>query len=157
MILESTKKAIIRYCEYQERCHSEVRTKLYELGCYAAEADEYISEMIEIGLVNEERFARAYARGKFRMKQWGKDKIKQQLKLKKISDFCIKKALTEINAEEYDHILQKLVDKKLRELKSEKNQHILKGKVFRYMVQKGYEKYIIIDLINDGLKKRDIE
>ena len=143
-----THAAIQRYCQYQERCHSEVRNKLYELGCYTNEVDQHIAELIETGLLNEERFARAYARGKFRMKQWGREKIRQQLKLKKVSDYCIRKGMSEIDAEEYDAVMNKLIDRKLAELKGERSKPTLKGKIFRYMMQKGYERDIVLDNIN---------
>ena len=132
------KKAIYHYCTYQERCHAEVRNKLYELGCTTPEVEEHISLLIETGLLNEERYARAFARGRFRMKQWGKQKIIQHLKQNRISDYCIKKALTEIDPEEYLHTTQALADKKWQELKKERNAHIRKGKVYRYLLQKGY-------------------
>lgn len=142
---------IIRYCQYQERCHSEVRNKLYELGCYTKEVEDKIATLIEMGIINEERFARAYARGHFRLKQWGKEKIKQQLKLKKVSDYCIKKALTEIDGEDYAATIEKLFQKKFKELKSERSKAMLKSKLFRYMIQKGYEKDIILDLIKTAI------
>ena len=144
-----TLAAIIHYCEYQERCHSEVRNKLYELGCTTPEVERLIAELIGMDKINEERFARSFARGRFRLKQWGREKIRQHLKAKKISDYCIKKAFTEINGEEYEQIMRKLVEKKLKELKSEKNQHIKKGKIYRYMLQKGYERDIVIDMLTE--------
>ena len=150
------KAAILKYCRYQERCHSEVRNKLYELGCNTREVEQHIADLIEIGLINEERFARAFARGKFRMLQWGRDKIKQHLKLKKISDYCIRKGMTEIDGEEYDRILNKLIDKKIAELKSEKNVPTKKTKVFRFMMQKGYERDLVMDNINEKIGKKGI-
>ena len=150
------KAAIHKYCRYQERCHSEVRNKLYELGCNTREVELHLTELIEIGLINEERFAKAYARGKFRMLQWGREKIKQQLKLKKISDYCIKKGMTEIDGEEYDKVLNKLIDKKIAGLKSEKNVPTKKAKVFRFMMQKGYERDLVMDNINEKIGKKGI-
>ena len=150
------KAAIHKYCRYQERCHSEVRNKLYELGCNTREVELHIAELIEIGMLNEERFAKAYARGKFRMLQWGREKIKQQLKLKKISDYCIKKGMTEIDGEEYDKVLNKLIDKKIAGLKSEKNVPTKKAKVFRFMMQKGYERDLVMDNINEKIGKKGI-
>jgi regulatory protein len=143
------KKAIYHYCTYQERCHVEVRNKLYELGCTTPEVEEHIANLITTGILNEERYARAIARGKFRMKQWGKQKIIQQLKLNRISDYCIKKALSEIDEEEYLDCLQKLALHKWEELKSEKNKLVKKGKVYRYLVQKGYETSGINVVINN--------
>lgn len=146
--MESIEPAILHYCKYQERCHSEVRNKLYELGFTSVGVEDQIALLIENNILNEERFARAYARGKFRMKQWGREKIKQQLRLKKISDYCIKKGLSEIDGEEYDNTLNKVSYKKWAELKGERSQVIKKGKMYRYLVQKGYERDIVLDVIN---------
>ena len=96
-----TEAAILHYCQYQERCHSEVRNKLYELGCNKDDVEQHIIDLIETGILNEERFAKAYAGGKFRMKQWGREKIRQQLKFRKISEYCIRKGLAEIDGNEY--------------------------------------------------------
>src|ERR1700733_4629305 len=111
------KAAILHYCKYQERCHAEVRNKLYELGCTTPEVEQTLTGLIETGVLNEERFAKAYAGGKFRMKQWGREKIKQQLKLRKISDYCIKKALLEISPDDYEITLNKIAFKKAEEVK----------------------------------------
>lgn len=150
---EAIKAAITRYCRYQERCHQDVRNKLYELGCTTPEVDEAIAEVIEAGLLNEERYARAYAHGHFRMKQWGRKKILVGLKQHKISDYCIKKAMTEIDANEYDATLKKLATKKLIELKSERSKIAKKIKTQRYLLQKGYESdlaAIVIDALMSG-------
>lgn len=132
------KKAIYHYCSYQERCHAEVRNKLYELGCTTPEVEENIAMLIEVGILNEERYARAFARGKFRMKQWGRQKIISHLKLNKVSDYCIKKGMAEIDEEEYTATLLKLAEAKWTELKKERSIYTRKSKVFRYLVQKGY-------------------
>ena len=140
--------AILYYCKYQERCHMEVRNKLYELGCRTDEVEFQLSLLIENGVLNEEKFARDYTRGKFRMKQWGREKIKQQLKLRKISDYCIKKAMTEIDGDEYEKILLKLAAKKAEEVKSDRSLPSRKAKIYRYLLQKGYERDMVTDIIN---------
>lgn len=149
----SVKDSITRYCQYQPRCHKEVRNKLYELGCTTPEVEEQIIDLIQTGLLNEENYARAIARGKFRMKQWGRRKIVEQLKFQQVSDYCIKKALTEIDEDEYLETLSMLAGKKLKELKSEKNIFIKKQKMYRYLVQKGYESGLASETINEALKK----
>ena len=141
------KAAILHYCKYQERCHSEVRNKLYELGCTATEVEQTLTGLIETGILNEERYARAFAGGKFRMKQWGREKIKQQLKLRKISDYCIKKAMTEIDADEYEKTLNKISYKKADEIKADRSLLSKKAKLYRYLVQKGYERDLVTDVI----------
>ncbi|MBW7913517.1 MAG: RecX family transcriptional regulator [Taibaiella sp.] len=149
----SVKDSIIRYCQYQPRCHKEVRNKLYELGCTTPEVEEQLIDLVQTGLLNEENYARAIARGKFRMKQWGRRKIAEQLKSQQVSDYCIKKALTEIDEDEYLQTLKSLAEKKLKELKSEKNIFIRKQKMYRYLLQKGYESSLANDVINEILKK----
>ena len=149
----SIEPKILYYCKYQERCHSEVRNKLYEIGFTSDEVERQLSLLIENGVLNEERFARAYARGKFRMKQWGREKIKQQLKLRKISDYCIKKAFTEIAPAEYEHTLNKLASKKAVEVKSDRSEASRKFKLYRYLIQKGYERDLVMDAINAYIKK----
>ena len=84
-----------RYCAYQERCHEEVRSKLLNMGVYSDWREEIIVQLIEENFLNEERFARSFARGKFRIKQWGRNRIRQELKKRKISDYCVRKAMEE--------------------------------------------------------------
>jgi len=133
---------------YQERCHSEVRNKLYELGCTSVDVEKHLTDLIEANILNEERFAKAYARGKFRMKQWGRVKIIQGLKLKKISDYCIKKGLTEIDEEEYDAVLAKLAERKAYEIRSDKSKLSKKMKLYRYLIQKGFERDLVSEVVN---------
>ena len=109
------------YCAYQERCHSEVREKLYSFSLHKKEVEQILTQLIEEGFINEERFAIAYAGGKFRMKQWGKEKIKYSLKQKRVSDYCIRKALASISTSDYNKTFKSVANKKLATLKSEKN------------------------------------
>ena len=139
---------IKQYCAYQERCHSEVRDKLYSFGLNKKEIDEIISILITENYLNEERFAIHYAGGKFRMKYWGKNKIKQSLKYKQVSDYCIKKALKEIDNKEYEKTFQKLAEQKLRTLKSEKNTFSKKRKLQDFLLMKGYESELINEVVN---------
>ena len=144
-----TEAAILHYCKYQERCHQEVRNKLYELGCTTPEVEQQLTRLIESNALNEERFARAFAGGKFRMMQWGREKIKQQLKVRKISDYCIRKAMTEIDETDYGKTLEKLAYKKLVEIKGDRSPLSRKSKLYRYLVQKGYERDLVIDLVKE--------
>ena len=136
------------YCNYQERCHREVKEKLYSLNLRKADVESVLADLIELDIVNEERFAIAFTRGKFNLKKWGKQKIKAGLKQKSISEYCIKKALNTINNSDYENVLNKLADKKLKELKHEKNIFIKKRKLQNYLLQKGFES----SLINSFLK-----
>lgn len=146
---EQSVQKIKQYCAYQERCHSEVRDKLYSFGLRKTEVEEIISELISENYLNEERFAIHYAGGKFRMKQWGKNKIKQALKFKQVSDYCINKALKEIDLKEYEKTFRKLAEQKLKTLKGEKNIFIKKRKLQDFLMQKGFENVIIHELLNN--------
>jgi regulatory protein len=139
---------IKQYCAYQERCHSEVRDKLYSFGLHKNDVEEIISTLITENYLNEERFAIHYAGGKFRMKQWGKVKIKNALKYKQVSDYCIRKALKEIDASEYEKTFQKLAEQKLKSLKSENNIFIKKRKLQDFLIQKGFETSMIRSALN---------
>ena len=139
---------IKQYCTYQERCHAEVKEKLYAFGLYKKDVEQLISQLIEENYLNEERFAIQYAGGKFRMNQWGRIKIKYALKQKQVSDYCIKKALKEINESDYKKTLQKLTEQKLKTLKGEKNIFIKKRKLQDYLLQKGYEGELVRAVAN---------
>lgn len=139
---KSAKPKIEQYCAYQERSQQEVRDKLYDMGLHSKDVEELISELISDNFLNEERFAMLYAQGKFRMKAWGKAKIKQALKLKRVSDYCIKKALNSIDYDEYINKLSTLVEKKSGEVK-EKDEYIRKNKIARYLIGKGFESELV--------------
>jgi len=136
-----------QYCAYQERCHSEVKEKLYSFGLYKKDVEELISSLIEENYLNEERFAIQYAGGKFRIKQWGRVKIKYALKQKQVSEYCIKKAMATITETDYKKTLEKLFDQKLRTLRSEKNIFSKKRKLQDHLVQKGFEHALVNSLI----------
>jgi regulatory protein len=139
------------YCAYQERCHSEVKEKLYGFGLRKTEVEELLSQLIDEDYLNEERFAIQFAGGKFRMKQWGRVKIKYELKQKQVSAFCIQKALNSIDEEAYILALHKASDDKLKTLRSETNHLVRKRKLQNYLLQKGYE----ADLIHQLFKKEN--
>tara|TARA_Y100000739_G_C20537008_1_gene431745 strand:- start:232 stop:678 length:447 start_codon:yes stop_codon:yes gene_type:complete len=140
---EATEK-IKKYCAYQDRCQSEVRKKLHIYGLLIEEIDHIICDLIEQNFINEERFAKHFVRGKFHQKNWGKIKIKQRLKQKKISDYCIKKGFQEINNEEYLEKLDLIISKKSKEL-SNYNDFIKKQKIAKYAISKGYENHLVWD------------
>ncbi|MBK9254822.1 MAG: RecX family transcriptional regulator [Saprospiraceae bacterium] len=138
-----------KYCAYQERCHSEVRSKLLENGVFGDLLEEIIAELITDGYLNEERFARSYVRGKFRMKQWGRMKIINELKMRRISDYCIKAGLSEINEDEYRETLDKILKSKLNIIKSN-NKPLLKKKAVDYALSRGFEYNLILTLLEDS-------
>jgi regulatory protein len=132
------------YCGYQERSHSEVKEKLYSFGLYKQQVEELLAQLIEENYLNEERFAIQFAGGRFRLKQWGRVKIKYELKQKRVSEYCIKKALKEIAEEDYLKTLQTLAQKKWASVKGEGVNHYVKlSKTTDYLLQKGYEPELI--------------
>ena len=155
--LESKKKylsnndALIKaasFCAYQERCHKELKEKLAEWGIYGLEADELMVKLIELNYLNEERFACAFAGGKFRVKQWGKLRIKQELKLRDISDYCINKGLKEIEDPDYRDTLREVLEKKLSSLGKLKAPEA-KNKAYKYALSRGFEPNLIWELLSE--------
>ena len=139
------------YCRYQQRCQSEIKQKLFELGVNEKDHDELIGELIKENCLNDERFAVAFVSGRFKMKQWGRKKIQKGLKEKRVSDEIAEKALGQINQKEYIAILNKLAKEKYALLKHE--QHLIrKKKTMDYLMQKGYEVDLIKHTINSFLK-----
>jgi|SRR6185437_686174 len=146
---EQSLPKVKQFCAYQERCHSEVRDKLSSFGLHKNEIEEIISTLINENYLNEERFALHFAGGKFRMKQWGKIKIKQALKFKQVNEYCIRKALKEIDTKEYERVFQKLAEQKLKTLRGEKNIFIKKRKLQDFLLQKGFETNLIRNAVNN--------
>ncbi len=146
---EKAQTKIKHFCSYQERSHAEVKQKLYGFGLYKNEVDELVSTLIEENYLNEERFAIAFAGGKFRVKQWGKIKISYELQQKKVSSYCIKKALASIPQQDYLDTCKKLAAQKLLQLKDEQNKFVKKSKLQNYLVSKGYEFDIVGKLVNE--------
>jgi regulatory protein len=136
------------WCAYQERCQQDARTKLYELGLWSDAVENIIVKLIEDNFLNEERFATAFARGKFTIKKWGRIKIKQELKQKRVGDYCLKKAMQQIDETEYMATLKKLIDSK-RKLIKEKSPIKLNYKLMNYVLSKGYEKDLVFDILNN--------
>jgi regulatory protein len=135
---EEAKKKIVRYCAYQERSHQEVKNKLYNFGLYSTEVNELVAYLITEGFLNEERFARAFAGGKFRIKKWGRLKIVRELEHHNLTANCIRIGLKEIDEQAYQHTLYELIRKKGEQLE-ESNRFIKRDKVARYAIQKGFE------------------
>lgn len=134
------------FCAYQERAQQEVRDKLYEWGLYTDAVERIITTLITDNFLNEERFAKAYAQGKFNMKGWGRNKIKQGLKLKRVSDPLIRKALLTIDADDYYNTLEKVIDKKNNQL-TEKDAFKRRYKLQQYALSRGFENDLIIECL----------
>ena len=143
---EQALQKLKHYCGYQERCHSEVKEKLYSLGVWKKDQDEIIAALIEEKYLDEERFAIAFAGGRFRLKQWGRVKIKYELKQRQVSEYSIKKALKLIDETDYLKVLQKLATEKYAVLKDE--QYLLrKKKTMDYLLGKGFEMELVRGMV----------
>lgn len=145
---EQALQKLRHYCRYQERCHSEVREKLWQLGVKRSDHDELIASLIEDDYLNEERFAMQFASGKYRIKQWGRVKIKYELKQKQVSDYSIKKSLQQIEEADYLKTLKELADKRYADLKNEQ-WLVRKKKTIDYLLLKGFEHNLINNAINE--------
>jgi regulatory protein len=136
--IASVLNKIRKYCAYQERSQQEVRDKLYQYGLHKKDVEESIALLISEGYINEERFAIAYAGGKFRIKHWGRIKIRLALKEKKVSDYCIKKALMMIEEEDYYKTLKHLIRQQSLKVK-ESNIRKKNYKIAMHLISRGFE------------------
>ena len=141
-------EALQEYCAYQDRCHKEVRQKLYELKFYGDLAEEVICELIREKYLDEERFARSFARGRFKMKRWGKQKITRELKLKDVSAYCIKKGLSEIDDEEYALTMENELLRRNKLEKAGLHPYLRRRKLADYIFQRGFESHLTWELID---------
>lgn len=134
------------FCAYQERTQQEVRARLAEWAVYGDEAEEVIAELIAQNYLNEERFAKAFAGGKFRVKGWGKRKIQQHLKQRGISGYNLTQAMNEIETDDYRQTLVNLLDKKRQQLRDD-NPLVIKQKLVRFALSRGYETDLIFSVL----------
>ncbi|NJW52965.1 regulatory protein RecX [Salinimicrobium oceani] len=146
-VKEATFK-LMQYCAYRDRSQKEVEDKLVEMRMIPVAREEIIIKLMQENFLNEERFARSFVRGKFRIKKWGRYKIKQELKLREISSPIIKLAMTEINETEYRNTLYTLAEKKLN-LLSETDIYKLKKKLSDHLLRKGYESALVFQTVDE--------
>jgi regulatory protein len=130
------------FCAYQERTQAEVRSRLNEWSIYGDEAEEMIAWLISNNYINEERFALAFAGGKFRIKKWGKTRILYELRQRGLSTYCINKAMESIDYEDYIKNISGLIEKKREEFNFE-NDRLKQQKIARYLIGKGYESSLV--------------
>ncbi|WP_293298648.1 regulatory protein RecX [Allomuricauda sp.] len=149
-IQEATQK-MERYCAYQERCHKEVTEKLKNMNMIPEAIDQIIGHLIQENFLNEERFAKAFARGKFNIKKWGANRIKNELKYRDISAYNIKSALAEISDEDYLRTLDELARKRLDQIK-ETNSFKKKKKLADYLLYRGWESHLVYEKTNELIK-----
>ena len=149
-IVEAQKK-MENYCAYQERCHKEVKEKLYKMKMIPQVVDQIVVHLINENYLNEERFAKAFARGKFRIKKWGKNRIIRELKFREISKYSIESALKEIDLDQYHLTLHELTLKRIAQVK-ETNVYKKKKKVADYLLYRGWESNLVYEKINELVK-----
>ena len=149
--VQQAREKIHRYCAYQERAHQEVRSKLYSYGLPGDDVEEPITSLITDGFLNEERFAKAYAGGKFRMKKWGRLKIVNALEAKGLSKNCIKAGLKEIDPEDYYNTLRDLLSHRAGMAKEEDNIYVKRDLLSKFAISKGYEPDMVWNIIREIL------
>lgn len=126
------------YCAYQDRCHKEVEEKLRAYDLIPEAREMILLHLLEEGFLNEERFARSFARGKFRIKKWGRKRIERELRSRDISPYNIKQGLSEIDPEEYQQTLFDLAEKKFDQT-PEKHHLKKRKKVADFLLRRGFE------------------
>lgn len=144
--VDEAKQLLENFCSYQERCHKEVEQKLYDLKMIPEAKEIIIIHLIEHQFLNEERFAKAFVRGKFSIKKWGKYKILKELKFRNISEYNIQSAFKEITDKDYLHTIEQVAEKKLQLIK-ESNKFKKRNKLFSYLISKGFETELIYTVV----------
>lgn len=133
-----------KFCDFRDRCHSEVRSKLLKLRVYGDDLEQVMTALIREDLLNEERFARNFARGKFRINHWGRIRIRLELRRKRVSDYCIEKGLEEIDPEEYTSYVDKVISERL----TDGSDWALRKKTHDFLARKGFETSLILERID---------
>ncbi|WP_275315856.1 regulatory protein RecX [Tenacibaculum bernardetii] len=144
--VDEVKRKMEHYCAYQDRCHKEVENKLREYSIIPEAIEMILLSLLKDNFLNEERFSKSYARGKFRIKKWGKQRIVRELKYRNISAYNIKAALKEINEEDYIATLYSLLDKK-NDLVTEANEFKKKKKIADYLLYRGFESNLVYEAL----------
>ncbi len=146
--VEEAHQKLMHFCAYRDRSHKEVEDKLTNMRMIPEAKEKIIISLMHEGFLNEERFARSFARGKFRIKKWGRIRITQELKKREISTPIIKLGLSEINEIDYRKSLYELAEKKAEQIK-ESNPFKRKKKLADHLLRKGYESQLVFDCVND--------
>ncbi len=146
--VEEAKKKLERYCMYQDRCHQEIDKKLFEMRMITEAKELIILHLIEHNFLNEERFAKSFARGKFRIKKWGKQRIIRELRMRDISEYNLREALKEIDDQEYENTLREITEKKFDTI-NENNFYKKDKKIKEFLFRKGYETNLIYEILRD--------
>ncbi|GAA4275318.1 regulatory protein RecX [Aquimarina mytili] len=141
-------KKMERYCAYQERCHKDIQDKLSTMRLIPEAREKIILHLLEHNFLNEERFAKSYARGKFSIKKWGKKRIIRELKYRGISEYNLKTALKEISEKDYLHTFHELAEKKYSTLK-ETDKNKKRKKLVDYLLYRGWETNLVYEKVNE--------
>ncbi len=146
-VTEAIKK-MEHYCAYQDRCHKDVSQKLNTMKLIPEAKEKIILHLLEHNFLNEERFAKSFARGKFRIKKWGKQRIIRELKFRQISEYCIKVALKEISENEYLGTFHDLAEKKFNSL-TDSDTFKKRKKLIDYLLYRGWENQLVFEKVNE--------
>ncbi|WP_400081382.1 regulatory protein RecX [Winogradskyella sp. R77965] len=149
--VDEAQKKLENYCAYQERCHKEVKAKLRDMRMIPEAIDTIMVHLIQHNYLNEERFAKTFVRGKFRIKKWGKNRLIRELKFREISKYSIDTALKEIDLDDYYKTLDELTKKRIAQVK-EKNLYKKKKKVADYLLYRGWESHLVYGKLNEYIK-----
>jgi regulatory protein len=145
---DEAKKKLEHYCAYQERCHQEVRQKLKDMRMIPEAIDHIIVHLLKHNFLNEERFAKTFVRGKFKIKKWGKYRLTSELKKRDISKHNINLAISQIPNYEYIEVFNALADKKGDSL-LETNKLKKKKKLVDYLLYRGWESHLVYTKVNE--------
>jgi len=149
---DEIKRKLEQYCAYQDRCHKEVEQKLREYNLFDEAKEQILLHLMQHDFLNEERFAKSFARGKFRIKKWGKQRIRRELKFREISEYTIKTALKEIDDEDYLQTVYQITEKR-NEILHETDYYKRKKKLIDFLQRKGYEFDLIFKVVDEVLSK----
>ena len=146
--VEEAKRSLERFCAYQDRCHQEIERKLKEMRMIPQAREVIFLHLMEHDFLNEERFARSFARGKFRIKQWGRHRIERELKQKEISAYNIKAGLSEISSEDYEETFLEVSRKRFLSI-DEPDKYKKRKKVADFLLRKGFESHKVYEVLKD--------
>ena len=148
--VDEIKRKLEQYCVYQDRCHKELEQKMRDYELIPEAKEMILLSLMQDNFLNEERFAKSFARGKFRIKSWGKQRITRELKFRDISAYNIKTALKEIDEQAYLNTIYSITEKRSTSI-SETNNYKKKKKLIDFLMRKGFENKLIFKTVNDVL------
>ncbi|GGH66213.1 MAG: RecX family transcriptional regulator [Bacteroidetes bacterium] len=150
--LDIARNTIKKFCAYQERSQKQVRERLQKMGLIEDAINLLISECIQENYLNEERFARAFVRGKHKIKKWGRKRLELELKKHEVSDYVMRKAMSEIDDDSYDDQLQELAEKRWNSV-TEPNRFKKGKKVVDYLLRRGYESSAVWEVVHSFINQ----